>query len=292
MPAQLTVLSGKGGTGKTTVAASFISLAGGAVAVDCDVDAPNMHMLLDPTPVCREPFEGGMVARIDSEKCTKCGICEESCPFRAIRDLVVDPFSCEGCGVCELVCLDGAVVLVPEVTGEVYVSDTRYGPLAHALLKPGGEASGKLVTRVKEVASDLAGEHGLDLIVADGSPGIGCPVIASVAGSDLILAVAEPTLSGIWGLERIHGVARHFGVRLAVCINKVDINPEIADQIQRYCAESQLQVLGTVPFDEEVNQATMSGEVLGERYGGPAAQSLKGIWEQTAAFLESVRTTT
>jgi len=292
MPAQLTILSGKGGTGKTTVTASFLNLAGGAVAADCDVDAPNLHLLLDPTLVSREPFEGAMVARIDLEKCSKCVLCEESCPFGAIKDLVVDPFSCEGCGVCELLCLDGAARLVPEITGEVFVSETRFGPLAHALLRPGGEASGKLVTRVKEVASSLAGERGLDLNLVDGSPGIGCPVIASVAGSDLILVVTEPTLSGLWGLERIHGVARHFGVKMAVCINKGDINPEIAEQVRHYCSESKLQVLGEVPFDEEVNQATMNGEVLVERYDGPASKALKSLWEETMALLESTKTKT
>jgi MinD superfamily P-loop ATPase len=290
MPAQLTVLSGKGGTGKTTVAASFLSLAGGAVAADCDVDAPNLHLLLDPTLVSSEPFEGAMVAHIDPEKCVKCTICEEACPFGAIKDLMVDPYSCEGCGVCELLCLDGAARLVPEITGDLFVSETRFGPLAHALLRPGGEASGKLVTRVKEAASRLAGERGLGLVIVDGSPGIGCPVIASVAGSDLILAVAEPTLSGLWGLERIHGVAKHFGVKMAVCVNKDDINPEIAEQVRRYCSEAQLQVLGEVPFDEEVNQATMNGEVLVERYDGPAANALKTLWEQTMALLESVKT--
>ncbi len=290
MPAQLTVLSGKGGTGKTTVAASFLYLAGRAVAADCDVDAPNLHLLLDPTLVSHEPFEGALVARIDSEKCTKCNLCEESCPFGAIKGRVVDPFSCEGCGVCELLCLDDAARLVPETTGEVFVSDTRYGPLAHALLRPGGEASGKLVTRVKEVASRLAGERGQDLIVVDGSPGIGCPVIASVAGSDLILAVTEPTLSGLWGLERIHGVAKHFGVKMAACINKADINPEVAEHVRLYCSESGLTLMGVIPFDEEVNRATMKGEVLVERYDGPASKALKSLWEETMALLESEKT--
>ena len=292
MSGQLTILSGKGGTGKTTVTASFLNLAGGAVAADCDVDAPNLHLLLDPTLLSREPFEGAMVARIDPEKCSKCVLCEESCPFGAIKDLAVDPFSCEGCGVCELLCLDGAARLVPEITGEVFVSETRLGPLTHALLRPGGEATGKLVTRVKEVALRLAGERGLDLVIVDGSPGIGCPVIASVAGSDLILAVTEPTLSGLWGLERIHGVARHFGVKMAVCLNKGDINAELAKRVRRYCSESELTLLGVVPFDEEVNRATMNGEVLVERYDGPASKALESLWEETIALLESTKTKT
>ena len=233
-----------------------------------------------------------MVARIDADECVQCILCEESCPFGAIKDLVVDSYSCEGCGVCELVCPEGAARLVTETTGEVFVSETRFGPLAHALLRPGEEATGKLVTRVKEVASRLAGERGLDLLIVDGSPGIGCPVIASVAGSDLILAVTEPTLSGLWGLERIHGVARHFGVKMAVCINKGDINPEIAEQVCRYCSESGLTLLGVIPFDEEVNQATMNGEVLVERYNGPASKALKSLWEETMALLESTKTKT
>jgi len=288
MPAKLTILSGKGGTGKTTVVASFLNLASSAVASDCDIDAPNLHLLLEPTLLSREPFEGGMVARIDPEKCSKCAICEESCPFGAIKNLAVDPFSCEGCGVCELLCPDGAARLFPEITGEVFVSETRFGPLAHALLMPGGEASGKLVTKVKEAASRLAEERGLELIIVDGSPGIGCPVIASVADSDLILAVSEPTLSGLWGLERIHGVARHFGVKMAVCINKVDLNQDVAERIRSYCSESELPLLGVIPFDEKVNKATMKGEVLVEKYEGPAASAIKGIWEDTMRILESI----
>ncbi len=294
-------MSGKGGTGKTTVAASFISLAAPLVAADCDVDAPNLHLLLEPGLLEREEFEAAMIAEIDPDRCTECGICAESCAFGAISDAPgpaggegtggyrVDPLLCEGCGVCELVCEEGAARLVPEVTGDVFVSDTRFGPLAHALLRPGGEASGKLVTRVKDVAARLAGERGLELVIVDGSPGIGCPVIASVAGSDLVLAVTEPTLSGLWGLERVHGVAQHFGVRMAVCINKGDINREIAARVERYCSESGLALLGVIPFDEEVNLATMNGEVLVERYSGPAAQSLEDLWKKTSALLESVK---
>lgn len=289
MPAELTILSGKGGTGKTTVAGSFFSLAHRVVAADCDVDAPNLHLLLEPRLLEREAFQAAMVSRIDIDICTRCGLCEESCVFGAIKDFQADPLSCEGCGVCELVCPEGAAKLVPDHTGDVFVSETRFGPMAHALLKPGGEATGKLVTRVKEVAARLAEERGLDLVLVDGSPGIGCPVIASVAGSDLILAVSEPTLSGLWGLERIHGVATHFGVRMAVCINKGDINPEIADRIKAYCAESGLTMLGVVPFDEEVNRATMKGEVLVESYHGPAASALVSLYEETMSLLETVR---
>ncbi len=290
MPAQLTILSGKGGTGKTTVSASFFLLARSAVAADCDVDAPNLHLLMEPVLLEREPFQAANVARIDPDVCTRCGLCEESCRFGAIKDFTVDEMVCEGCGVCELVCPEGAAALFPEVTGEVFVSETRFGPLAHALLNPGGEATGKLVTRVKEIAARLAAERERDLILVDGSPGIGCPVIASVAGTDLILAVTEPTLSGLWGLERIHGVARHFGVELAVCVNKGDINPEITGRIESYCSEWGLEVAGIVPFDEEVNKATMNGEVLVESYSGPAAEAVRSLWEETAGLLAATKT--
>lgn len=294
-------MSGKGGTGKTTVAASFLSLAAPVVAADCDVDAPNLHLLLEPELLERDEFQAAMVAEIDPDRCTGCGICAESCAFGAISEAPVpgggggasgyrvDPMLCEGCGVCELVCGDGAASLVPEVTGDVFVSETRFGPLAHALLKPGGEASGKLVTRVKEDAARLAEERELGLVIVDGSPGIGCPVIASVAGSDLVLAVTEPTLSGLWGLERVHGVAKHFDVRMAVCVNKGDINREIASRVERYCSDSGLPLLGVIPFDEEVNRATMNGEVLVERYGGPASESLRVLWRKTSALLDSVK---
>jgi MinD superfamily P-loop ATPase len=285
LPKQLAILSGKGGTGKTTVAASFFALAGGAVAADCDVDAPNLHLLLEPTLMDQKPFEGAMSARIDPEKCTRCGLCENACAFGAIKDYAVDHFRCEGCGVCELVCLDEAVALHPERTGNIYASETRFGPLAHALLLPGGEASGKLVTEVKRNASLLAEERGLALMFVDGSPGIGCPVIASISGSDLVLAVAEPTMSGIWGLDRIAGVARHFGVSLAVCINKADINQDIAGEIREYASGDGLAFLGDIPFDEEVNRATMKGDVLTEVSEGPAAVAVRSLWDKTADLL-------
>lgn len=290
MPYQLTILSGKGGTGKTTIASSFFHLMGDVVAADCDVDAPNMHLLLEPELLEREPFQAAMVAEIDPDACIKCGVCVESCMYGAIRDFTVDSYSCEGCGVCELVCLENAVKLVPENTGELFISETRFGPMAHALLKPGGEATGKLVTRVKDVALRIAEERGLNIILVDGSPGIGCPVIASISGSDLILAVTEPTLSGLWGLERVHGVASHFGVEMAVCINKGDINTEIAGRIKRYCNDSKLMLAGVVPFDEEVNAATMNGEVLVEKYEGPAAEAIRSLCEETLSLLDAVNT--
>ena len=289
MPArQLTILSGKGGTGKTTIAASFFALAEVAIAADCDVDAPNLHLLLDPRRVSTSPFSGAPLAHIDPDLCTQCGVCKENCPFQAISGETVNPLLCEGCGVCELVCEEGAATLEPEVTGHTFVSDTRFGPLVHALLNPGSEATGRLVTETKQMAHDMAEERGLDLLLVDGSPGIGCPVIASVAGSDLVLAVTEPTLSGLWGLERIHGVAKHFDVPIAVCINKADINPDIAGEIRGYAKDSGVEILGEIPFDEEVNTATQEGDVLVEGGDGPAAAAVRLLWERTAEELDTV----
>ncbi|MBN1289158.1 MAG: 4Fe-4S binding protein [Actinobacteria bacterium] len=285
MPKQLTILSGKGGTGKTTVAASFFHMADSAVAADCDVDAPNLHLVLQPREIESGSFMGSSAAFIDSEKCSRCGICEEECPFGAIRDCEVLPLYCEGCGVCELVCPEGAAKLKAVVTGHTYVSETPCGILVHALLKPGSEATGKLVTEVRKKAVEIAEEKSLDIVIIDGSPGIGCPVIASISGADFVLAVTEPTKSGFWGFERICGVAKHFGVEIAACINKSDINPGIADEMKEYARREGVQILGEIPFDDEVNHATMGGKVLTEFYDGPASREIRELWKETRLLL-------
>jgi MinD superfamily P-loop ATPase len=277
-PRQLTILSGKGGTGKTTVGASFLFLAERAVAADCDVDAPNLHLLLEAREIEREDFYGAVLARIDSDRCTGCGECEAGCPFGAITGAEVSEMMCEGCGVCELICPEDAITMDPVVTGTTRVSETVYGPLVYALLNPGSEATGKLVTETKRKAVELAGERGLEMVLVDGSPGIGCPVIASVAGSDLILAVAEATAAGLWGLERVAGVAEHFGVPMVACTNKFDINPGVTGEIRKLCGERKIELLGEIPFDEEVNLATTSGEILTEKYEGPASTAIRELW--------------
>lgn len=282
---QLVVLSGKGGTGKTTVTASFFALADSVIAADCDVDAPNLHLLLNPEEIDSGFFRGSYAAVIDESKCTRCGICEENCPFGAIEDCRVNHLLCEGCGVCTLVCPEDAVEMEHEVTGRSFISETSYGPLVHGLLFPGSEATGKLVTETKRMALEVAGERGLETILVDGSPGIGCPVIASVAGADLVLAVAEPTRSGLWGLERISGVADHFEVPMEICLNKADINSDIAAQVRSFASSRGTELIGEIPFDEEVNSATSEGKVLVEEYGGPAAVAVRSAWEKTLKAL-------
>ena len=191
---QITVLSGKGGTGKTTITAAFAVLAKKVVVADCDVDAPNLHLLLHPEIIESSEFKGSKMAVIDESKCNKCGVCRESCRFDAItQELTVDPFSCEGCGVCTIVCPHNAVTLTERVSGYVYVSRIKQGFMVHALLNPGESNSGKLVTLVRQKARFLAEKEKIDLVIVDGPPGIGCPVIASVSGADIGLVVAEPT---------------------------------------------------------------------------------------------------
>jgi len=217
---QITVLSGKGGTGKTTITAAFAVLAKKAVVADCDVDAPNLHMLLHPEILETKEFRGSKIAVINESKCVKCGACREKCRFDAItQDLTVDPFSCEGCGACTIVCPVNAVTLTERISGYAYISKIKYGFMAHALLNPGESNSGKLVTLVRQNAKLLAEKEGSNLIIIDGPPGIGCPVIASVTGVDAGLVVTEPTMSGIHDLKRALQLLEHFNVQPFVCVN-------------------------------------------------------------------------
>jgi MinD superfamily P-loop ATPase len=275
---QIAIVSGKGGTGKTSIVASLAALARGrAVYADCDVDAPDLHLILQPAVMERREFYGIKRAFIDSEKCTQCGSCQDACRFAAITDFQVDLALCKGCGVCKLVCPAEAVEMRESLAGYAYLSDTRFGPLVHAELFPGEEASGKLVAMVREMARDLAASRKLDLILIDGSPGIGCPVIASLTGVDLALVVTEPTLSGEHDLERILDVAVHFGIDTAVCINKYDLNPEASRRIEALCRERAIMVAGRLPFHPSVVKAIVSGKAVVE-IGGPVGQAISEMW--------------
>ena len=223
---QLTVISGKGGTGKTSITASLAVLAKNVVVADCDVDAPDLHMLLHPQIIEKQPFKGSKLAAIEESKCTKCGLCHKICRFNAISDkLTVDSIGCEGCGVCAMICPVAAITLKERVSGNAYISKIPQGFMSHALLNPGEANSGKLVTLVRQNAKNIAITQKLDVIIIDGSPGIGCPVIASITGVDAALVVTEPTLSGIHDLKRVLGLLNHFKVTPFVCINMYDINP-------------------------------------------------------------------
>ena len=275
---QIAVVSGKGGTGKTSLVASLAALARGrAVYADCDVDAPDLHLILQPTIVERRDFFGINRASIDDSKCTQCGSCQEACRFEAIRDFQVNPALCEGCGVCKLVCPADAVALTERLAGHAYISDTRFGPLVHAELFPGEEASGKLVAMVREMARLLAASKTLHLVLIDGSPGTGCPVIASLTGVDLALVVTEPTITAEHDLERILDVADHFGINTAVCINKYDLNPEAAKRIESLCQERAVMVAGRLPYHPSVAEAMVTGRAVVET-GGPVAEAIREMY--------------
>jgi len=275
---QIAIVSGKGGTGKTSVVASLAALANGlAVIDDCDVDAPDLHLILRPAVRGRREFLGMKMAVIDESRCTKCGSCEEHCRFGAVRDFQIDPALCEGCGICSLVCPSGAVTMRDRLSGYAYISDTRFGPMVHAELFPGEEASGKLVAMIREMARDLAKSQEKDLVLIDGSPGIGCPVIATLTGVDLALVVTEPTISGEHDLERILKVTEHFGIETEVCINKHDLNQEATQRIENLCQERGIKVAGTLPFDPKVVEAMVLGEPV-VLLGGPAAEGIKDLW--------------
>ncbi|MFC2163082.1 ATP-binding protein [Candidatus Altiarchaeota archaeon] len=275
---QLTVISGKGGTGKTSIVGAFACLAKDKVLADCDVDAADLHLLLHPSTVEEQDFKAMKTARIDDSKCIQCGRCVEECRFQAIKDFHVEALLCEGCGVCRLVCPNDAVILEDTLGGKAYVSDTRYGPLCHARLSPGEEASGKLVTLVRGNAKKIAEEKGLELIIIDGSPGIGCPVIASIGGVDLALIITEPTLSGIHDLERILAVVGHFNVEAMVCINKYDINPGKTRKIEEYCRKRDIILAGKIPYNIAFTKAMVEGKTITEYADDGLNETIKEIW--------------
>jgi MinD superfamily P-loop ATPase len=255
---QLTVISGKGGTGKTTLTAAFASLAENAVIADCDVDAADMHLILKPRILVKENYYGLEVARIDPELCIECRKCREFCRYGAVTEnLKVDPYSCEGCAVCTIVCPEGAASMETRISGQVFSSETRFGPMAHARLGIGEEASGKLISAVRSNAKKLAEQYNKDLIIIDGPPGIGCSTIAAITGADLILVVTEPTFSGIHDLKRVIELAVHFRIPTVVCINKYDINEENTRLIEKFCTELGVTVLGRLPYDDITTKAML-----------------------------------
>lgn len=274
---QLAIISGKGGTGKTTIAASLAVLAQKAVIADCDVEAPNLAMLLRPKVLETHDFSGLSRAVIDSAKCQRCGECVEVCRSGAIHDFAVDHLSCNGCGVCYHICPRQAIVMQPCVAGQWFVSDTAFGPMVHARLEPGEENSGKLVSIVRAQARDLAGQ-GANTILIDGPPGIGCPVIASLTGVSRVLIVTEPTLSGISDLKRVLDLCRHFSVVPLVCVNRYDLSPANTRLIENWCAENGIRTTVCVPHDPEVVHAIAQGVPVVECSNGPAALKLRQLW--------------
>ena len=295
-PKELVVISGKGGTGKTSIVASFAALADKAVLADCDVDAADLHLVLDPTIVKREKFSGGSRARIKTGHCTACGKCQEVCRFDAVffdgpgngktdRTYRIDPIACEGCGVCAWFCAENAIEFAPAVNGEWFISDTRCGPMVHAKLGVAEENSGKLVSIVRTQAKKIAEDRKLDLILIDGSPGIGCPVIASITGADLVLVVTEPTLSGLHDLQRVTDLTKHFGIETLICINKWDLNEEIASQIETQTNQRGLKLAGKVRYDRAVTEAQIQKKSVVEYQDDGAATEIRQVWANVQSVL-------
>jgi MinD superfamily P-loop ATPase len=276
---ELVIISGKGGTGKTSVAASLACLAKNKVIADCDVDAADMHLVLKPEVKQSTVFEGGMKAAINRNICTSCGDCLRFCRFNAISDdYIVDPISCEGCGACAHFCPHEAIEMKRHVSGKWFVSDTRHGPLVHAHLGIAEGNSGKLVTVIKKKSREIANDKGYDLVIVDGSPGTGCPVIATLSGAALVLIVTEPTVSGMHDLQRVYMLARHFNVKTAVCVNKADINPGNVAAIKEYCSSNGIPVFEEIPYDTDVTLAQIAGKSVVEYSNGPAARAIETIW--------------
>ena len=275
---EVVVLSGKGGTGKTSIVGSLAALAKSKVLADCDVDAADLHLLLSPSVKQENEFWSGQLACIDEEKCTQCGLCQELCRFDAIKDYMVDPVACEGCGFCSHICPEEAITMRENMSGHWFISDTKYGPLVHARLGIAQENSGKLVAQVRQQARRIAQERGLEYTISDGPPGIGCPVISSLSGASLALMVAEPTLSGIHDLERVLGVSGHFGVPATVAINKYDLNEDNTRHIEDYCQSQGIKVAAKIPFDNAVTEAIVRGVPVVEYADGRVSREIEGLW--------------
>ncbi|OHB61732.1 MAG: (4Fe-4S)-binding protein [Planctomycetes bacterium RBG_13_60_9] len=293
---ELVVISGKGGTGKTSITAAFAALAHNAVLADCDVDAADLHIVLEPKIRQTADFSGGKQAAIDPDKCMGCGVCAYMCRFGAVhldgppsgameKTYAIDPVACEGCKVCVEFCPAKAIRFNDAVNGQWFISDTRFGPMVHAKLGIAEENSGKLVTLLRQKAREIATERGLDLIIVDGSPGIGCPVIASITGADMVLIVTEPTLSGRHDLGRVADLIANFGIRTLLCVNKSDINPQMTARIIGEAQGRGVTVVGEIPYDEAFTKAQIMKATVPEYTGGDITERIKALWRQVTYAL-------
>ena len=285
---ELVVISGKGGTGKTSLMAAFASLAENNVLCDADVDAADLHLLMDPDIKERHDFKGGGTAIIDKDRCIECGLCRDLCRWNAISEaFIVDPIECEGCGVCVDFCPETAIDFPVKTCGEWFISNTRFGPMVHARLGIAEENSGKLVTLVRQEAKKLAEKNKLDLLITDGPPGVGCPVIASVGGASAVLIVAEPTVSGLHDMERVAQLAAHFKVPVLVCVNKFDLNFDQTESIEKLAKENSITTVGRVPFDPVFTESMVQGQTVLEYVGNSKIRSsICEIWRNIRTQLE------
>jgi MinD superfamily P-loop ATPase len=292
---QIVILSGKGGTGKTTVTAALAHFASQdpntrAIVVDADVDAANLELLIEPQVLETHDFVGGQTATIVADLCTGCGRCAEVCRFDAIRVTngcySVDVTTCEGCATCKTQCPNDAVVMLPRISGRWFSSISRYGPLFHARLSPAEENSGKLVTLLKQRASTQALNESFPLMIVDGPPGIGCPAIAAISGADVVIVVTEPTAAGIHDMQRVLDLAAHFGIPALVCINKADLYPAGTGTITAYCQEKKLTVIGQLPFDLSITEAMVHGQTITAYLpDGPISRAQREIWQNVLAHI-------
>ncbi|NLG18596.1 MAG: 4Fe-4S binding protein [Fibrobacter sp.] len=294
---EIVIISGKGGTGKTSIAASFASLAKNkAVFADCDVDAADLHLILKPEIQKTYEFRSGHKAVIRQQDCTSCGECIRVCRFQAIKNIKtsdtqagitfsVDPIACEGCGVCVRLCPEKAIDFPQETCGQWFISDTRFGPMVHARLGIAAGNSGRLVTLVRKEAKDIAGQIGSEYLLVDGSPGIGCPVIASLTASDLALIITEPTVCGIHDLLRIAGLTKQLGIPSMVCINKWDINTSVTEEIRNFSESHELKIAGLVRYDKIVNTAQRSGMAVTEFCTQGIAEDIKNVWKAVVNYV-------
>ncbi|QSZ26986.1 ATP-binding protein [Aceticella autotrophica] len=282
---QIVILSGKGGTGKTTVATTLSTVVKNKIMADCDVEAPNLDIVLQGEVIKKEDFYGKESAVIDSDECVQCGLCEELCRFDAISGFKVNPLYCEGCGLCMYKCPVGAIRMEYEKTGEVIVSKIKNGEkIVYALLYPGADGSGKLVTEVRKKAVELKGES--SYMIIDGMPGVGCPVLASATGTDAALIVTEPTMSGFEDMKRVLSVVEKFKIPSFVCINKWDLNEEVTEKIQNYCRENNITVVGKIDFDEAVVESLKRLKNLSEYKESTAYNQIIDIWNKIENYLK------
>lgn len=283
---ELLIISGKGGTGKTSITAAFAALADNKVIADCDVDAADMHLLLQPDVKETHQFYVSKVAEIHEDKCIQCGKCIEACRFDAIEDFNINHIYCEGCGVCYCICPQNAITMEDSLSGHWFISETKHGPMVHAKLGIAEENSGKLVTEVRKAAQKIAQEQNKSLIIIDGPPGIGCPVISSITGVDMVLIVTEPTVAGKHDLERIIKLANHFDVKAAVCINKYDLDERKTLEIENYCKSIGVDVISKIPFDRKVIDALIKGlSIVEYKETSQTASEIKNLWQKVQNML-------
>lgn len=287
---ELVIASGKGGTGKTSIVGSFAAIAHKPLLVDCDVDAANLHLIIKHQVIESHDFSSSSRASIIDDQCTSCGICEEKCRFDAISHQLnpntqaetnyrVDPYACDGCGLCKYVCPDDAIAFESVISGKWFKSDSEYGPFFHARLGIAEANSGKLVSLLRKKALETAEKEKREIIIIDGSPGIGCPVIASLTGATYLLIVTEPSLSAIHDMKRLAELAGHFNIKAGLCINKSDLNEDLSKQIENYALEKGILVHGSIPFDNLFTEAQIKGRPYTTIANPEKVSILKGIWE-------------